>query len=148
MIEWLYGILAFIAGAAIALQPVVNAAAADNMGHAVWGALASATVTFVLLGIASVALRLPAPALGAVAGFPSWLYGGGVIGALMLFAALLAVPKLGAATTAVLIIVGQLAASLAVDHIGWLGIPVHPINGPRLIGALCLLGGVLLIQSS
>lgn len=146
--EWLYGILALLAGAAIALQPIVNAVAADNMRHAVWGALASAAVTFLLLAVAAAALRLPVPALRVVEGFPPWLYGGGVIGAFMLFAALLAVPRLGATTTAALIIAGQLAAALMIDHVGWFGIPVHLINVPRIIGALCLFGGVLLIRAS
>lgn len=145
---WLCGILAFLAGAAIALQPVVNAAASDNMGHPVWGALASAAVTFLLLAIAPLALRLPIPAPKVFAGFPPWLYGGGLIGAFMLFAALLAVSRLGAASTAALIIAGQLIAALAVDHTGWLGVPVHLINIPRVIGALLLFGGVFLIRTS
>jgi transporter family-2 protein len=145
--EWLCGILVLLAGAAIALQPVVNAAAADNLGHPVWGALASAGVTFLLLAIAPAALRLPVPSIRIFDGFPPWLYGGGIIGAFMLFAALLAVPRLGATTTAALIVAGQLAAALAIDHVGWFGIPEHPVNGQRIIGALCLLGGVLLIRA-
>lgn len=145
---WLCGILALLAGAAIALQPVVNAAASDNMGHPVWGALASAAVTFLLLAIAPLALRLPIPTSKVFAGFPPWLYGGGIIGAFMLFAALLAVSRLGATTTAALIIAGQLIAALVVDHTGWLGVPVHLINIPRITGALLLLGGVFLIRAS
>jgi transporter family-2 protein len=146
--EWLCGILALLAGAAIALQPVMNAAASGHMGHPIWGALASAAVTFLLLAIAPIALRLPIPGSKAFTGFPPWLYGGGVIGAFMLFAALLAVSRLGATTTAALIISGQLVAALIVDHTGWLGVPVHLINPPRVIGALLLLGGVFLIRES
>ena len=145
--EWLVGILALLAGAAIALQPVINAAAADNMGHPVWGAFASAGVTFLLLAVAPVALRLPVPSIRIFEGFPPWLYGGGIIGAFMLFAALLAVPRLGATTTAALIVAGQLVAALTIDHVGWFGIPEHPIDGQRIIGVLCLFGGVLLIRA-
>jgi transporter family-2 protein len=84
IMEWLVGILALFAGAAIALQPVVNAAAGDNMGHPVWGALVSAGVTFLLLAVAPVALRLPVPSTRIFEGFPPWLYSGGIIGALRL----------------------------------------------------------------
>jgi bacterial/archaeal transporter family-2 protein len=146
--NWLYGIMALLAGAAVALQPVVNAVASDKMGHPVWGALASAAVTFLVLAVAPIALRLPVPGAKVLAGFPPWLYAGGLIGAFMLFAALLAVPRLGATTTAALIIAGQLSAALIVDQTGWLGIPVHPINAPRIIGALLLLGGVFLIRAT
>ena len=64
----------------------------------------------------------------------------------MLLAALLAAPKLGVATTAALIIAGQLAAALTIDQFGWLGMPEQPITGTRMIGALCLLAGVTLIR--
>jgi bacterial/archaeal transporter family-2 protein len=70
-----------------------------------------------------------------------------LIGALMLFAALLAAPTLGVATTAALIIAGQLAAALTIDQFGWLGMPQHPITGLRIVGALCLLAGVMLVRA-
>ena len=63
------------------------------------------------------------------------------------FAALLATPKLGVATTAALIIAGQLAAALAVDQFGWFDMPQHPVTIARAAGALCLLAGVLLIRN-
>src|SRR5882757_4561316 len=132
--EWLCGILAVLAGAAIALQPVVNATAAGHIGHPVWGALVSAGVTFLLLAVAPVALRLPMPSMRIFEGFPPWLYGGGIIGAFMLFAALLAVPRLGATTTAALIVAGQLVAALTIDHVGWFGMPQHPLDGQRIVG--------------
>jgi transporter family-2 protein len=146
-VPWLFLCFALIAGIAVALQPVMNAAAAANMGHPILGALASATVTFVILAVAALLLRLPLPAMGVLRGFPFWLYGGGLVGALMLFTALLAAPNLGVVTTVAAIIAGQLAAALLIDHYGWLGIPEHPVNLPRIVGAVCLLAGVVLVRN-
>ena len=146
MQSWLV-LLALIAGAGVALQPVLNAMAAAEMGHPLWGALASGTVTLLVLAIAAAALRLPLPA-NRIHGFPPWLYGGGLLGALMLFAALLVVPMLGVTTTVALIIAGQLAAALTIDNFGWLGVPQHVIGVPRVLGAVCLLAGVILIRTS
>jgi transporter family-2 protein len=36
--------------------------------------------------------------------------------------------------------------SLVLDHFGWVGFPVHPINAWRIAGAALLLAGVGLIQ--
>lgn len=144
--QWVLVPMVLVAGGAIALQPVMNAIAGDNMGHPIWGAIASAAVTFLVLALAPFVFRLPVPDLRAAATLPPWLYAGGLIGALMLFVALLAAPKLGVTLTAALIICGQLAAALVADHFGLLGLPVHVVNLPRLIGAVCLLGGVLLIR--
>src|SRR5882757_6005886 len=98
MMQWICILMVLIAGASVALQPVVNATAAMQMGHPLWGALASATVTFLVLAVAVAALRIPLPAATVLQGLPPWLYAGGLIGALMLFTALLAAPRLGVTT--------------------------------------------------
>jgi transporter family-2 protein len=41
---------------------------------------------------------------------------------------------------------GQLLCSLAVDHFGVLGVPVHPASLIRLAGAAFLVMGVVLIR--
>jgi transporter family-2 protein len=37
-------------------------------------------------------------------------------------------------------------ASLILDHYGWVGFPQQPITSTRVVGALLVIGGVLLIQ--
>jgi transporter family-2 protein len=56
------------------------------------------------------------------------------------------VSRLGAALLLASIVVGQLVASLLIDHYGWLGAPVHRISPARLIGAALLVAGVALIR--
>jgi transporter family-2 protein len=45
-----------------------------------------------------------------------------------------------------LAIAGQLIGSLALDHLGALGLAPHPMSGWRLLGAGLLLAGVVLIR--
>jgi len=43
--------------------------------------------------------------------------------------------------------VGSIAASLVLDQWGFLGLPVHQLNAPRLLGVAMLLGGVVLVRA-
>jgi transporter family-2 protein len=54
-------------------------------------------------------------------------------------------PRLGAAAFLSLVVLGQLAASLILDHFGWLGFAQHSISLSRLAGAGLLIAGVLLV---
>jgi transporter family-2 protein len=106
----------------------------------------SVAVSTLTMLVAAVVLRLPFPDLRTVAGHPPWTWTGGIIGAFVVLTALTATPRLGAATTIMLFIYGQLAAALLLDHNGWLGVPVHPIGVPQVTGVLCLIAGVVLIR--
>src|SRR5215471_2864382 len=122
MMGWLLLVfLALLAGASVAIQPLLNATASAQLGHPLWGAVVSATVTFLALAVAILALRVPFPALRLPAFLPVWLYGGGLIGALMLFIGLFVAPRLGIATTVALFIAAQLITALVIDHFGLLG---------------------------
>jgi transporter family-2 protein len=77
----------------------------------------------------------------------SWFsWTGGIFGAIYIAVSILMLPRLGAATVVTLIVVGQLIGSLVFDHYGLLGVPVHPANLVRLMGAAFLILGALLIR--
>ena len=143
---WFVGAAVVVVGALLAVQPLLNARVAGAAGHPIYGALFSVFVSTMTMLIAALLLRLPLPDLRAIAGHPPWTWTGGIIGAFVVLTALIATPRLGAATTVMLFIAGQLAASLVLDQNGWLGVPVHPIDLPRILGLLCLIAGVVLIR--
>jgi bacterial/archaeal transporter family-2 protein len=145
---WLIGAAVVVMGALLAVQPLMNASIAGAAGHPIYGALFSVAVSTATMLAAAVLLRLPLPDLRAVGGHPPWTWTGGIIGAFVVLAALTATPRLGAATTVMLFIAGQLACSLVLDHFGWLGVPLHPIDLPRVLGVVCLIAGVVLIRWS
>jgi bacterial/archaeal transporter family-2 protein len=76
-----------------------------------------------------------------------WMsWSGGIFGAIYIAISILLLPKFGAATVIALIVAGQMFGSLAFDHFGLLGVPIHPANGVRLAGAVLLVLGVILIR--
>lgn len=143
---WVFGLFVGVMGCLLAVQPLLNAKVGLAAGHPIHGALVSVVVSTLTLTVTMVLLRAPLPDLRAVSAHPPWTWAGGVIGAFVVLAALLATPRLGAATTVMLFIVGQMAASLILDHFGLLGVPVHAIDLSRLLGVLCLIAGVVLIR--
>jgi transporter family-2 protein len=143
---WLLGAAAVVMGGLLSVQPLLNARVAGAAGSPVYGAMFSVLVSTLTLLAGAVLLRLPPPDLRAVAAGPAWTWTGGIIGAFVVLVALTATPRLGAATTVMLFIAGQMTAALLLDHHGWLGVPVHPIDLPRVLGVLCLVAGVVLIR--
>jgi bacterial/archaeal transporter family-2 protein len=83
----------------------------------------------------------------AIAGrIPWWEFSGGLFGAIFIALAIFLVPQHGAATFIVLLVSGQMLASVTFDHFGWLGLTQRPIDLPRLMGVVLLIGGSVLIQ--
>jgi transporter family-2 protein len=145
---WLIGAAVVAVGALLAAQPLLNARVAHAAGHPIYGAMFSVTVSTLTMLAAALLLRLPVPDLRRIGGEHPFFWTGGIIGAFVVLTALIATPRLGAATTVMLFIAGQLVCSLLIDHFGWLGVPVHPVDLPRLLGVLCLTAGVVLIRWS
>jgi transporter family-2 protein len=143
---WLFLLMGFLAGAVAPVQAGVNAQLRQFSGHAVWTALASFTIgTLTLLAYFLVA-RLPWPETASLGRAPWWAWLGGLLGAYYVLSAVVVAPRLGAAVLVALIIAGQLIVALGLDHFGLVGYPQHPVNLARVVGALFLLIGVVLIQ--
>ena len=102
------------------------------------------TVAMLAVAIASGGPWLSA----AMAARTSWMaWTGGIFGAIFIGTAILMVPRLGAATSLALIVVGQMLGSLVFDHFGLLGLPQHPASLTRLAGTAFLILGVVLIRA-
>ena len=71
---------------------------------------------------------------------------GGLIGACYVSLIIVVVPRLGMAMAFSLLVGGQMALALLLDHTGWLGTAPHPLNLPRLAGAGMIVAGVALIR--
>jgi transporter family-2 protein len=141
----IYIFFALIAGAILPIQAAVNAALRVPLGAPVWASLSSFLVGTCCLVMFAVATRLPLPPV-ALSSVPAWQWTGGVLGAVFVTSSVVLTPKLGTATTFGLVITGQLLASLVVDHFGWLGIPQHSINWPRVLGVGLMLLGAFVIR--
>lgn len=78
---------------------------------------------------------------------PWYMLASGVFGLAVFLAINHTLPRLGAAVSITLIIVGQLTAGLIIDHFGWLGVTARPIDAARVAAVLFLLvGGYLMTR--
>ena len=76
---------------------------------------------------------------------PWWALVGGLLGAVYVTVALIAVRTLGASGLTAVVITGQLAMSVVIDRFGLLGVARQQIGVQRVAGLLLLVAGVLLV---
>lgn len=76
---------------------------------------------------------------------PAWVWVGGLLGAFYVTASIVAAPRLGGALFVALLVTGQMAAAMALDHFGVL-VARTPISPSRVLGALLIVAGVALIM--
>ena len=139
--------LVFVAGGMIALQAPTNAMLSRAGGSAVLAALISFSVGTAALLIAWLA-SANRPGATAFAGLPWYAWIGGLYGAIYVAVAAFAAPKIGLASLITIGIAGQIAMALWLDHLGALGLPKEPANLGRVLGALLVVAGVILVRRS
>lgn len=143
---WPFILLAFVAGFCLPTQAGINTQLNLWSQSAILAATISFAVGTIGLLVYGLILRIPWPAVGTINQHPWWIWTGGLLGAFLVASTVVLAPRLGAASMIALIIAGQMAASLALDHFGWLGYQVHPISGLRILGGGLLVSGVALIR--
>jgi transporter family-2 protein len=136
-------VLTAVAGGLIALQAPINA----ELGKAT-GGLAAALVSFAVGTVALAAIVLLSGKAGGLGSTfdVSWYYlVGGLLGAIYVTNALLAVSAIGAGGVAALTVAGQLTASVAIDRLGLFGLDQVALTPERLLGLVLLLAGTVLV---
>ena len=137
-------LLAMLVGGALTVQVGMNATLARTIGSPLWAsAINFAIGLLALVGFAAVAgSRASTGTLGQM---PAWAWMGGLLGAIYVASVTVLGPRLGGMTMVALVIAGQLAVALVVDQFGILGYPQIAVTPTRLLGAVLLLVGALLI---
>lgn len=145
----LFALLAIMAGASAAGQAAANTALAARIGLAAALLVNSAVVLAATLGLYAVAAGA-APPPGGARFFPPGasfaLYLGGLFGWVIIACMPIALPRLGAAHAVALMVLGQGAAALAIDHLGLWGLSRATLTPTRLAGLLLLIAGVALLR--
>lgn len=143
--NYFFYFLALLTGIAITIQAGVNAQLRQALTHPILAALVSFGIGFVSLVGFQLVSGGAWPTPETLRGLAWWKWTGGLIGALYVTTVIMAVPRIGAANLVSLSVAGQLMAALVMDHYGWLGFSLHPANGWRLLGAMLIMVGVLLV---
>jgi bacterial/archaeal transporter family-2 protein len=132
------------AGCLVGLQAPIN----SRLGRSV-GTAQAATFSFL---VGTVALVLIASFwngglgnIGHVGRAPWWALVGGLLGAVYVTVALVAVRTLGASGLTAVVITGQLLISVAIDRLGLVGVAKQQIGAGRIVGLVLLVAGVVLV---
>jgi transporter family-2 protein len=133
-----------VAGCLVGMQAPIN----SRLGRTV-GSVQAATFSFlvgtVLLVLVAAFLRGGLGNFSQLGRAPWWALVGGLLGAVYVTVALIAVRTLGASGLTAVVITGQLAISVAIDRFGLLGVDRQPIGLHRVVGLLLLVAGALLV---
>lgn len=134
---------ALIGGVGLAAQAAINARLAEALDKS---AVLAATIQFAI-GLAVLATALPFVSwpqrgLAALATALWWAWLGGLIGAAFVVMTIRVAPMLGVATLLAVIVTGQLAAGVTIDHFGWLGVEMKRVSIARIGGVALMIVGV------
>ncbi|MBC7833517.1 MAG: DMT family transporter [Phycisphaerales bacterium] len=137
-------LLPFLIGAMIPFQTAFN----NRLGRGLGSYLQAAAISFIV-GTTALLIVLPFttrwPGAAKVAAIPWWAWLGGVLGATFVAAITALRSHLAMSELIILVIAGQIAASLALDHFGLLGSERRPVAPSHLLGVLLVLAGASLV---
>jgi transporter family-2 protein len=111
------------------------------------GTLESVFITYfsggALIGLIMLVLR--GGNLGAGGSAPWYAYTSGALGLVIVATLAFSAPRLGLVTCFTIFVAAQFAMGALVDHFGWMGSAVRPLNASRLAGMAVVLAGIWLI---
>ncbi len=137
---WVVGVLAGTLGA---IQTAVNGRLGQAMGSGLAAALVSFLVGTVGLTVIIVATRQRVRRVGELRG---WMFSGGLLGAAFVLVNAVNAPILGTSLAVSVVLLGQVAVGLVMDHWGWLGVPRRRVGPARIASAAIVLLGVALVR--
>ncbi|PLR77507.1 hypothetical protein CU633_10240 [Bacillus sp. V3-13] len=142
--KWIFPVLSFIGGVAVAFQAQINGGLGKKAG-----ALEGAFISFAIgtLALFFLVLFFGKGNLGVVFSVPKWQLVGGLLGAVYVSVMILVVPHIGVAPALIAVIAGQLIFGVIIDHFGWFGGTPIPINFKKIVAIFLLFGSLFLFNS-
>ncbi|SMO95663.1 DMT family transporter [Melghirimyces algeriensis] len=126
---------AFIAGVALAAQSMINGTLAKKTGM-----FESAFLT-VVSGSIFLGIMIVFFAEGEIlkiADVPKWQLLCAFFGLAYVVLMVVAVPKIGVTASVITVIIGQIVSSMIIDHYGWFGNNIIPLDLERVVGILLM----------
>lgn len=145
---WLWRLMGGAMGLAAATQTAVNGRLGGELGSAVAAALfsfatgAATLLLLVLLTRTPFRFRVP----DGQARNPAWMWIGGVLGSIIVFAGAFLAPVIGTGATVVVLLLGMMTGSVLIDTFGLLGSPRRRPQWTQVVGLVVILVGVVLIR--
>lgn len=146
-LTWWIIALPLLAGVLLPLQAGIN----SQLARSIDSVLAAALISFAVgtLGLLTLVLvQRELPSLENLRQLQAWHWLGGLLGAFFIATAAYASPRAGALLFMLLVLAGQMAMALLLDHFGWAGYREAPITPGKVAGLLLVVAGIWLIQRS
>jgi len=143
--RFLFIAMALALGAILPMQAAINARLAKTAGSPVMAAFISFAVgTIALMVFLMISGQLK---LGFISSSsPWWIWTGGLLGTFFVAGIVVLLPRLGVVLSFSLVLAGQMFAAILFDQFGWMGVAVREISAGKIIGAIMLIIGVILIR--
>jgi len=132
------------AGCLVGMQAPVNSRLGKSVGSVQAASFSFLVGTVVLLVIVAF-VHGGFGNFGRLGRAPWWALVGGLLGAVYVTVALVAVRTLGASGLTAVVIAGQLAISVAIDRFGLFGLAKQHVGASRILGLVLLVAGVALV---
>ena len=134
-------------GAILPVQAVLN----TKLGKQTGGPMVSAMLSFLvgLIGLLIINLITNYTALSnmkLLSVSPWYVWMGGLLGAVYVTCIIFVNQQQGVALTFALVVAGQIFISLLIDHFGLFGSIVRPLSMPKIIGAILIVAGLVLVK--
>lgn len=133
-------------GLLVPLQTAANSRLRQAVGPAYVSTLVSFSVSTLALLLLSLVAGIPIkPTSEMLATAPWWSWFIGLVAVVTITIAIHLFKEIGQLQAIVIPMFSQLIFSLLIDHFGWFGSQVIPLEGKRIIGSLLLIAGVTLV---
>jgi len=141
----LFILMALALGAVLPMQAAINVRLAKTAGNPVMAAFISFAVgTIALLIFLLIAGQFQFKFISSSS--PWWIWTGGLLGTFFVAGIVALLPRLGVMLSFSLVLAGQMFAAILFDQFGWLSVAVREISPGKIIGAILLIVGVVLIR--
>ena len=136
----------FLAGVGVPFAAALNAGLAARLGNP---AQAATSLFGVALVSSIVVLWLyPRPASFELGAVPPHYFLSGLLIAFYVLAVTVIAPKVGVSSAITFVLLGQLVASTAIDHFGWLAAPQSSLSTSRFVGLSLMAIGASFVRAS
>lgn len=136
---------AIVVGFSLASQAGVNSQLRTALASPIQAAFLSFLVGTIVLGTIILIQKDKWFSANEVLSVPWWAWLGGFLGAFNIAMSIYLAPKVGAVALAISVVCGQVIASIFYDQYGLLGYPKLEISSSRIIGAVFLVLGVIMV---
>lgn len=122
----------------------INGALGDRIQSPLLATVIFYSIGLTLIGVVYL-LAGNREALLALKEAPRWYFLAGAISAVVVGSSTFLIPRIGAVNLFVIVIALQMISRMVISHYGWLESPVAAISPFKILGALMLLAGAVLV---